>query len=96
MVHKQLPFIGASPDREVVVTFPNWQQMKFYLQIKCPIRPAAQFPALPQSTALQVATELAVIRTHDPEVGFAMFTVFLNLQSPSSPMRGDTPPVCIA
>ena len=64
VVHRQLPFIAASPDRKVIVQKAGIETV-WYLQVKCPYsRPMHHFTTLPEHTRQQVLTELAVLRSH--------------------------------
>ena len=77
MVHKELPSLSASPDRNVTLQKDDFA-MSFYVLLKCPYsRPSSDFDSLREDHMYQVVTELAVIRSHEPEASSCIYPTCL-------------------
>lgn len=63
--HAEHPWLGASPDRRVIIGVPGQPVEVAYVQLKCPFsRPLSDFAQLPEHIKVQVITELAVVNSH--------------------------------
>lgn len=77
-VHARMPHIGASPDRRVCIVVNGTEQPIRHVRIKYPhSKPLESFKELPDTVAVQVIRELAVLCSHRAAGASAAMDVFV-------------------